>query len=147
MCEVRSNRKRIVKSEGLVSLGFEPIMTDMDLFQRTKNFSRDCILLTREFPHNQEAWVIAKQLIRSASGVGANYRSAKRARSRKEFASKLAIVVEEADESGFWLELTADLNLIVNNSSTLKQLIQEADEITRMMNSARIKSLKPQSEY
>ncbi|MDT3405033.1 four helix bundle protein [Mucilaginibacter terrae] len=69
---------------------------------RTKRFVIDIINLYRLLPRSVEAQVIGKQLLRSASSVGANYRAACRGRSQAEFYSKICIVVEEADESLFW---------------------------------------------
>ncbi|MEM6541573.1 MAG: four helix bundle protein, partial [Bacteroidota bacterium] len=77
----------------------------IDLKKRTQSFAFDCWMLCKEFPKSREfdAWV--RQLIRSSSSVGANYRAACRAKSRKDFINKLKIVEEEIDESMYWLEL------------------------------------------
>jgi len=69
------------------------------LRNRTKQFANRIISLFRALPRTVDAQVIGKQLLRSGTSVGANYRAACRARSRNEFISKLGIVVEEADES------------------------------------------------
>lgn len=72
--------------------------------ERTKNFVVDNIRLYRLLPKTEEAKIIGRQLLRSSSSVGANYRAACRARSQAEFHSKISIVIEEADESIFWME-------------------------------------------
>lgn len=75
-----------------------------------------------------EALVIGKQLLRSGTSVGANYRAACRARSKAEFIAKVGIVLEEADEAVFWLELLLESGIA--RSPQLEDLIQEANELT-----------------
>jgi four helix bundle protein len=75
---------------------------------RTKRFALQVIRLCRVLPRNQEASIITRQLLRSATSVGANYRAVCRARSTADFVSKLGIVLEEADETLFWIELLAE---------------------------------------
>ena len=82
-----------------------------DLQDRTKKFALDVIRLCTRLPQKQEYWIIGKQLIRSATSVGANYRSACRAKSKADFIAKLSIVEEEADESIYWLELLEELKV------------------------------------
>ena len=72
---------------------------------RTKKFVVDNIKLFRTLPKTEEAKIIGRQLLRSSSSVGANYRAACRARSKAEFHAKLSTVVEESDESVFWMEI------------------------------------------
>jgi len=74
--------------------------------KRTKNFAVDVIKFCKSIEQNPASRVISYQIIKSSTSVAANYRAACRARSNKEFYSKLCIVVEEADESVYWLELT-----------------------------------------
>jgi four helix bundle protein len=78
---------------------------DSDLKQRTKSFALRIIKVVDALPKTRSANVIGNQLLRSGTSVGANYRAACRARSPAEFVAKLGIVEEEADESGYWLEL------------------------------------------
>ena len=85
------------------------------------------VRLYRSLPHTEEARILGTQLLRSATSVGANYRAACRARSRAEFASKLGIVLEEADETVFWLELTQELALFPEPK--LRDLVKEANEL------------------
>lgn len=77
--------------------------------------------------------MIRRQVARSGTSVGANYRAACRARSRKEFVAKLGIVEEEADETGFWLQLLLDLAPPGLDSSTARTLLRESDEILAMV--------------
>lgn len=82
------------------------------LKQRTKQFPLDVIRLFRSLPRTEEARVIGRQLLRSATSVAANYRATRRARSRAEFLAKLGIVVEEADETVLWIELLKESNIV-----------------------------------
>ncbi|MGA9039403.1 MAG: four helix bundle protein [Terriglobales bacterium] len=97
------------------------------LKQRTKHFALLLIRLCRTIPSSQEARIITRQLLRSATSVAANYRAVCRARSRADFISKLGIVLEEADESLFWLELLVDAGLI--QSEKVKMPLTEANEL------------------
>lgn len=98
---------------------------------RTKKFRVDIILFCETLKTSKASSVITYQLIKSATSVGANYRSACRGRSDKEFFSKICIVVEEADESIFWLEVIEDSGLS-NNSIELKRLLNEGTEILKI---------------
>ena len=80
-------------------------MNKDELKRRKKDFGLRVMKLVRTLPKDIPGKVIADQLMRSASSVGANYRSACRARSTAEFIAKLGVVLEESDESGHWLEL------------------------------------------
>lgn len=79
-----------------------------DLRERTRAFALAVLRLTSDLPRTRAADVIGKQLLRSGTSVAANYRSACRARSRRDFIAKMGIVEEEADETVFWLELLQD---------------------------------------
>jgi len=98
-----------------------------ELKDRTKRFGLDVIRLCAGLPRRQECLVIGRQVIRSATSVGANYRSALRARSRAEFVSKLAIAEEEADETLYWLELLQEL--LPARTEELGRLSREAGEL------------------
>ena len=98
------------------------------LQKRTKQFHIDVIKLCEQLPRNAAGFEIAKQIIRSAGSVGANYRSSVRAKSTKDFIYKIEIVLEEADESLYWLEIIRDAELIIGAKVNL--LIKEADELT-----------------
>jgi four helix bundle protein len=78
------------------------------LKERTKQFALRIIRLVNALPSNFVADVLGKRLLRAGTSVGANYRAARRGRSKAKFIAKLGIVVEEADECGYWLELLLD---------------------------------------
>lgn len=103
---------------------------------RTRKFAIDVVLFCDSLKANKASSVITYQLVKSATSTGANYRAACRARSKKEFFSKICIVVEEADESEYWLEIIRDAGLS-NNLITLDKIRNEASEITRIMAKAR----------
>jgi len=102
---------------------------------RTKKFVVDNIKLYRSLPKTEEARIIGKQLLRSSSSAGANYRAACRARSQAEFHSKISIVVEEADESIFWMEVLIEAEVI--QKPQIITLMNEANEILKVTASAR----------
>ena len=110
-------------------------MDKRELQDRTKNFALRMLNLVDVLPRTPAGRAISSQLIRAATSVGANYRSACRARSRAEFAAKLGIAVEEADESLYWLELVRDGKLLPENKLSL--LLKEADELTAILASGR----------
>jgi four helix bundle protein len=98
-----------------------------ELKQRTKQFALRVIRLFRSLPKNDEARVIGRQLLRSSTSVAANYRAACRARSKAEFTAKMGVVVEEMDESTFWLELLIESELMPE--LRLRNLVAEAKEL------------------
>jgi four helix bundle protein len=102
-----------------------------DLKTRTKQFALRAMKLVDVLPNTAQGRVVANQLIRSATSVGANYRAACRGRSQAEFVSKLSIVLEESDECCYWLELIMEGGLIPMEEVT--DLYREADEITAIM--------------
>ena len=102
---------------------------------RTKKFVIDNIKLFRDLPKTEEARIIGRQLLRSSSSVGANYRAACRARSKAEFGAKLSIVVEEADESVFWMEILLEAEIA--NSIQIAPLMAEGNEILKIVAAAR----------
>jgi four helix bundle protein len=97
------------------------------LRERTLKFAIAVVDFCRRMPSRTEAKVINDQLLRSATSVGANYRAVCRARSRREFIAKLGIVIEEADETLFWLELSSRLRLA--EESELGKLANETEEL------------------
>ena len=109
-------------------------MDKKDLQKRTKQFALRVFKLVKAMPNTTEARVIGRQIIRSASSVGANYRAACRARSRADFISKMGIVEEEADETIYWLELLVESGLI--NKEAIEDLIKEANELTAIFTAA-----------
>jgi four helix bundle protein len=93
------------------------------------------IKLVDAMPRTPSAQVIGRQLLRSATSVGANYRAACRAQSRADFAAKLSIVVEEADETCYWLELLEESGLI--KAERLAKLLKEANELLAIVIASR----------
>jgi len=109
------------------SVSVLPIPT-FDLKMRTREFAVQIIKLFRTLPRSEEARVVGKQMLRSATSVGANYRAACRSRSKAEFISKISIVLEEADETVFWLELLSHAEII--SAVRTEALLKEANELT-----------------
>ena len=95
---------------------------------RTKKFHIDIIKLCHDFPKTAAGFEIAKQIIRSAGSVGSNYRASSRAKSKRDFIYKIQIVIEEADESQYWLEVIEEAQIKPGNET--KRLIKEANELT-----------------
>jgi four helix bundle protein len=110
-------------------------MTEGELKNRTKGFALRVLKLIDTFPDTRSGRVLANQLGRSGTSVGANYRAACRSRSAAEMISKLSVVEEEADESAFWMELVADHGLLPGGKLTA--LLREADELTAIMVASR----------
>ena len=98
--------------------------------KRTKKFVVDNIKFFRTLPKTEEGKIISRQLLRSSSSVGANYRAACRARSKAEFHSKLSTVVEEADESVFWMEVLIEADVV--NPTDLNYLVDEGNQILKI---------------
>jgi four helix bundle protein len=110
-------------------------MNEAELKRRTKTFALRVLKLVDALPEKRSARVLGNQLCRSGTSVGANYRSACRSRSAAEMISKLAVVEEEADESGFWLELIGEHGLMP--ADKLAHMLKEADELTAIMVASR----------
>lgn len=106
-----------------------------DFKKRTKDFTLRNIKVFQSLPKTDEARIIGKQLLRSASSVGANYRAVCRARSQAEFYSKLSITIEEADETLFWLEILVESKIVAENKLT--ELMKESEEIIKILSKAR----------
>ncbi|MEZ4908584.1 MAG: four helix bundle protein [Saprospiraceae bacterium] len=103
--------------------------------QRTKEIAKKIVILVSGFPQKTEYFVIGKQLLRSATSTAANYRAVVRARSKKEFYSKLSITIEECDETLFWLEILSETNLI--NIEKIKPIMDETTEILKILSKSR----------
>ena|SRR6266568_8294144 len=110
-------------------------MDKRELQTRTKAFALRILKLVDALPRTAAGRAISNQLVRSATSVGANYRAACRARSRGEFAAKLGIVLEEADESLYWLELIREAKLL--SEPKLSLLLKEANELTAILAAGR----------
>jgi four helix bundle protein len=94
---------------------------------RTKQFAIRIVRVFKSLPKNDEARIIGKQLLRAGTSVAANYRAVCRSRSKAEFISRMSVVVEEADETAFWLELLIETSLIPE--VRLRDLLTEANEL------------------
>ena len=110
-------------------------MNKVELKDRTKKFAHDCIKLVILLPQNSIGFHLCNQLIRSSTSVAANYRAACIAQSKASFIVKLSIVVEEIDESAFWLEFILDEDLI--KKENVISLLNEAQELTKIFISSR----------
>lgn len=105
------------------------------LRNRTKDYALRIIRLFQSLPKTGECQIIGKQLLRSGTSVAANYRSCCRARSKAEFIAKLCIVIEEADESLFWMELLTESKIV--KPEKLQDLQNEAMELLSIFSTAR----------
>jgi four helix bundle protein len=92
---------------------------------RTKQFAIRIVRLFKSLPRTEEARIIGKQALRAGTSIAANYRAVCRARSHAEFISKMGVVVEEADETVFWLELLVDTSIV--RKVLMEDLLSEAN--------------------
>ncbi|MFN6527627.1 four helix bundle protein [Nostoc sp. ChiSLP03a] len=118
-------------------------MNEEDFKRRTKQLALRAIRLVEALPQSKTADVIGKQLIRSATSVGANYRSACRGKSTADVIAKLSLVEEEADESLYWMELVVEVGLLPLEK--VKSLMLKNTEILAMT-VASIKTLRNKSK-
>jgi four helix bundle protein len=110
-------------------------MTPEQLKARSKRFAVEIIALVGILPHTPVSQIIARQIVRSATSAGANYRAACRARSRSEFAAKLGIAEEEADETLYWLELLIEAGLLKDELA--QGLVKEVGELVAIFSAGR----------
>jgi four helix bundle protein len=106
-------------------------MKNENLKQRTKRFALDVIKFVESLPQDRTCDILGRQLLRSGTSVGANYRAACRAKSPADFINKLGNVEEEADESGYWMELLVDAGKVKGERAT--PLMQESHELLAIM--------------
>ena len=106
-------------------------MTEAEMKSRTKAFALRVVRLTEALPKSRMGDVLARQLLRAATSVGANYRSACRGRSKAEFIAKLGIVEEEADESAYWMELIVESGLMTPRR--IEPLLSECNELVAIV--------------
>lgn len=106
------------------------------LKKRTKDFAHNCVRLAVGFPKNDLGRHVGRQLMRCATSVAANYRATCLAQTKKSFISKLSIVIEEVDESNFWLEFINDEKVIID-SEKVNELLKESLELTKIFVSSR----------
>lgn len=97
------------------------------LRDRSKQFAISIVKFFRTLPKSEESRIMGHQLLRCATSVAANYRAAGRSRSRAEFISKMGTVVEEADESVFWLEMLVDTEIV--REEKVEPLLREGNEL------------------
>lgn len=97
----------------------------------TRMFALRIIKMAEVLPKTRSANVIANQILRSSTSMAANYRAVGRSRSKAEFIAKMGVVLEEADETVFWLEMLAESGIV--SSEKLKLLVQEANELMLML--------------
>ena len=105
------------------------------LTERTKEFAHRCVKLAMALPETALGKHIRGQAIRCSTSVAANYRATCLSQSKASFVAKISIVLEEADETAFWLEFIIDENLL--NENLVKPLLQEAGELTAIFASSR----------
>ena len=98
-----------------------------DLIDRTKRFALETIKFCEALPKDETSRILARQLLRSGTSVGANYRAVHRAKSKADFISKMGTVLEEADESAYWIELLTDAGKVPSARSA--PLHREANEL------------------
>ncbi len=103
----------------------------MELSLRTKEFALRVIRLYCSLPKSTQAQVLGKQALRSGTSVGANFREAKRSRSKSEFIAKVGDCLKELDETSYWLELLVESGII--SSAKMKGLYQECDELIAIL--------------
>jgi four helix bundle protein len=106
-----------------------------ELRERTMDFAVRILKMTGHFPRTPAGRTVAMQVARSGTSVAANYRSALRGKSRADFTCKITTVLEEADETAFWLELTERADLLP--AAKLKALRAEAEELTLIFSATR----------
>jgi len=111
-------------------------MDQQALKARTRDFAIRIVRLFQALPKSTEAQIIGRQLLRSGTSVAANYRAACRARSKAEFISKIGVVVEEADESVFWIDLLGATDIL--STQKLDVIAREADELLAIFAASQI---------
>lgn len=114
-------------------------MNSIELKNRTKKFALTIMELIEKLPNTISGRTISNQIVRSGTSVGANYRAVCRARSDKEFVAKLGIVIEESDETLFWLEIIESKKWL--NQSEIDRVIKESNELTSIFVSS-VKTVK-----
>jgi len=120
-----------------------PLMQERDLQLRTKQFALQVIQFCERLPNEETSKILKRQLLRAGTSVGANYRAACRAKSKPTFISKMGDVLEEADESGYWIELLIESGKV--NQKTAAPILLEANELVAISISS-INTAKRNSE-
>jgi four helix bundle protein len=112
-----------------------PLIRQIAMRKRTKDFALDTARMCASIPHSLPGRHVAGQLIRCSTSVAANYRAACRAKSRRDFISKIGVVLEEADESLFWLDFAKGLDLLAGEK--FETLLSEADQLVAIFTATR----------
>jgi four helix bundle protein len=115
-------------------------MNNKELQIRTKKFALEIIRFVELLPNNRVGWTFTDQIIRSSTSVAANYRAVCRSKSDRDFINKIGTVIEEADETLFWLEMIEESKILKQESKILS-LKHEANELTAIFVSS-IKTIK-----
>jgi four helix bundle protein len=102
-----------------------------DLAERTKTFALDIIEMSGSLPRTTAAQVLGKQILRSATSIGANYREASRGRSKPEFIAKIGDCLKEAEETGYWLELLGEARIVP--ADKLNRLLDESRQLIAIL--------------
>jgi four helix bundle protein len=110
-------------------------MTREELKERTMKFAIRVLKMAEALPKTVSGRTVASQVARSGCSVAANYRAALRGKSRADFINKITIVLEEADETAFWIELSERAALLPR--TRVNGLFMEAEELTRIFNATR----------
>ncbi len=110
------------------------------LKSRTKQLAISSLSVLENVQFSNESSVLVKQLTKSSTSIGANYRSALRAKSKADFVSKLSVVIEEADEALYWLELLFETHKI--NQTDYDTLYKETNEILMIMSKTKSSTLE-----
>jgi four helix bundle protein len=116
------------------------LQRSLDLQSRSCHGALDILTLFRELPYSDDAKIIGKQVLRSAMSLAANYRAACRARSPQEFAAKIGIALEEADETLFWLEIIVEGRIMA--AARIQAHIREAGELVAIFSASRATARK-----
>ena len=110
-------------------------MTPEELRGRTKRFAVDLIRFCGSLPDTDESRIIRRQIVRAGTAVGANYRAVCRPRSARDFIAKIGIVIEEVDETLYWLEILVEAQIVASDAGI--ELRREAEELTRIFVASR----------
>jgi four helix bundle protein len=106
-----------------------------ELKDRTKMFALRVIKMSDALPKSRAANVITNQILRSSTSMAANYRAVGRARSKAEFLAKIGVVLEEADETVFWLEMLVDSGIV--STEKMRKLLSEANQLMLIFSASR----------
>jgi four helix bundle protein len=119
------------------------LMTNDELIERTMDFAVRVLRMTEKLPRTMAGGIVARQVARSGTSVAANYRAALRGKSRADFINKITIVLEEADETGFWIDFAIRAKLLPRER--LAPLRDEAQQLIRIFNATRATALSHKS--